>query len=332
MEGFECFRRLGYLPDELRWRAEQEEGAGKADGQEGAQLDDRFQRHGKNEAILVFGRIRMARAEKDCEGGEHGCDRQGNIAEDEDGWIDGCSVIIHHEADTARNCFQLQRDIGNGADGGNAGGKRGDAEALAIARRQKIGDGGDVLGFGQPHDMAQQPVAKRKDENGADIDAKKLKPALRGKPDRAEKGPGGAIDGEAQRIDIGRGVLLQRAVRRSPMLATAKRSSRYKKAKPMIPQPCIAGISSPRLASHQETGTLRHRSDSEVRIILRVHRRRISGSQDNSNSSNRPPFADLVSCPVSGARACDGVWAPKTVRGGGNITENSAFRRSLSFL
>ncbi len=36
--------------------------------------------------------------------------------------------------------------------------------------------------------------------------------------------------------------LFQRDVRRSPMLATAKSSSKYRKAAPIIPQPCIVGL------------------------------------------------------------------------------------------
>ncbi len=35
-----------------------------------------------------------------------------------------------------------------------------------------------MFGFCQSHDMPQQPVAERKDQNGADIDSKEFKAAL----------------------------------------------------------------------------------------------------------------------------------------------------------
>lgn len=89
MEGLEWLRRLGYMKDEMRWREEKEEGEGKEEGKEGEKIDERLKRKGKNEEIMVLGRISMESEEKDWEGGEKGWERKGNIEEEEEGWIEG---------------------------------------------------------------------------------------------------------------------------------------------------------------------------------------------------------------------------------------------------
>ncbi len=74
MKCLQRLRRLGYLIDELRRGAEQEEGAGKANGQEGTKLDDGFQSHSQNKAILVFCGVGVARTEQDRKDSQHSRD------------------------------------------------------------------------------------------------------------------------------------------------------------------------------------------------------------------------------------------------------------------
>ena len=49
--------------------------------------------------------------------------------------------------------------------------------------------------------MGDERIAERKNENGADIDRQEIKAAPRSKTNRAEEGPGSAIDAERQSIN-----------------------------------------------------------------------------------------------------------------------------------
>ena len=55
-----------------------------------------------------------------------------------------------------RHRLELQCDIGNGADDGDQRDGGGDRLALAVARGDEVGDRGDVLRLGQPHDADDQ--------------------------------------------------------------------------------------------------------------------------------------------------------------------------------
>ncbi len=80
---------MGYLIDQLRWGAEQKEGTGKANGQEGAKLDDGFQSHSQNKAVLMFRGVGMAGAEEDRKDSEHSGNGEGDVTEYEYRRIDG---------------------------------------------------------------------------------------------------------------------------------------------------------------------------------------------------------------------------------------------------
>ncbi len=93
----------------------------------------------------MFGRICVACAEQNGKDSQNSRHRQRNIAKNKRGWVKSRAVMLHHQPDAARNGFELQRNIRNGADGCDTGSKRGHAKALAIASGQKISDGGDVF-------------------------------------------------------------------------------------------------------------------------------------------------------------------------------------------
>jgi hypothetical protein len=101
--------------------------------------------------------------------------------------IEGAAVVVlDHQADRARDRLQLQRDVGDVADGGDERGDRRDGEALAVARGQEVGAGGDVFGLRQPHDPLQQRIAEQEDQDRADIDGQEFEAALgwRSRPNR----------------------------------------------------------------------------------------------------------------------------------------------------
>ena len=76
-----------------------------------------------------------------------------------------------------------------------------DPLALAVAGRHEVGDRGDVLRLGEAHDARDEPVAEADHEDRPDVDGEEVEPGPAREADRAEEGPGGAIDGERQRID-----------------------------------------------------------------------------------------------------------------------------------
>ena len=92
--------------------------------------------------------------------------------------------------DRRRHRFELQRDVGDHADDGDQRHGRRDRLALAVARRDEVGDRGDVLALGEPHDADDERVAQADHQHRPDIDrqeivvfsAGKLSPVLLPRP------------------------------------------------------------------------------------------------------------------------------------------------------
>ena len=83
----------------------------------------------------------------------------------------------------------MQRDIGDGSDHGDDRNNRRNPLALAVTRADEISDGGDILGFGKPGNPADQGGAKPDQQDGADINGKKIISRDGGKADGSEKRP-----------------------------------------------------------------------------------------------------------------------------------------------
>jgi hypothetical protein len=105
----------------------------------------------------------------------------------------------------------LQRDIGNRADKRDQADEGGDAFTLAVASRDKVGDGGNVLHLRHPDDPGNEGIAQADDEDRADIDGEEVEAGMAGKPHRSEEGPGRAIDGQRKGRDGGTGWTLNEA-------------------------------------------------------------------------------------------------------------------------
>lgn len=173
-----------------------------ADQDEGDQLDQRFHGDGEHQAILMLGRVDVACAKRHGETGQQERDDQSQRA---------CGAARHHDLtrieriehhdDRAGDRLQLQGDIGHGANDADDRDQPGDLIGLAIARGDKVGDRGDVLRLGQPHDAQHQRRQQADDNERPDVNRQELQPALRGKANGTEEGPGGAIDRQRQRID-----------------------------------------------------------------------------------------------------------------------------------
>ena len=181
--------------------AEHPEGDKDADGEKGEQLDDQFGGDRQHQAVLVLGGVDMAGAEQHREGRHRQRHEQRNVAEQR---LRGAGAGRHMREDRLqrrRHRFELQRDIGNGADDGDQRDGSRHRLGLAITRGDEIGDRGDVLRLGQPHDADEQRRKQADHQRRADIDGEKFIARARGRADRAEEGPRGAIDRQRQRVD-----------------------------------------------------------------------------------------------------------------------------------
>ena len=144
----------------------------------------------------------MAGAEQHRECRHRECDEQRDVAEHR---LHRAALGVDVSQDRAqrrRHRFELERDIGDGADDGDQGHGGGDDLGLAIARRDEVGDRGDVLRLGKSHDPHDQRRAEPDHDDGAYIDRQEvIEAGARGEPDRTEEGPAGAVDRERERVD-----------------------------------------------------------------------------------------------------------------------------------
>ena len=174
---------------------------------EGHELDDGFNRDGEDHAVLMLGGVDVAGAEEDGKKA-HGDGHQngqaiGALHDRHDGF--GKQRIGDHGLQGLRHGLQLDRDIGHHANGRYRRDKGAQRLALAIAGREEVGDGGDVLAFGDFGNALQKRPAKGKNQDRPDVDRQEIKARARGDADTAEIGPGGAIDAKRQGIDKGAG-------------------------------------------------------------------------------------------------------------------------------
>ena len=77
--------------------------------------------------------------------------------------------------------------------------------ALAVAGREEVGDGGNVLAFGDFGNPLQKRPTQGKNQDRPDVDRQEIKARARSDADTAEIGPGGAIDAQRKGIDKGAG-------------------------------------------------------------------------------------------------------------------------------
>jgi hypothetical protein len=76
--------------------------------------------------------------------------------------------------DRRRHRFELQRDVGDGADNGDKSDRCRHRLALAVARGDEVGDRRDVLTLGEPHDPQDQRIAQPDHQDRPDIDREEV--------------------------------------------------------------------------------------------------------------------------------------------------------------
>ena len=177
------------------------EGDEHAGSKERHQLDDRLGGDRQHQAVLMFGGAGLARAEQHREHRHRHRDRQRHVVDQRD--RGNHLILAQNGLQRGRHRFQLQCDVGHRADQRDQRDGGGDRLALAITRRDEIGDRGDVLRLGERDHPAQQRRAERQHHQRADIDRQEIIARAGRRADRAEKRPGGAIDRQRQRVDQG---------------------------------------------------------------------------------------------------------------------------------
>ncbi|MHC2701275.1 hypothetical protein ACVMHZ_004408 [Bradyrhizobium liaoningense] len=191
-------RRLHRALDQLMWR-EHPEGDEDAGGEEGDQLDDGFGRDRQHQAVLVLCGIGLPRAEQHREGRHRQRHHQRHVADDRD--VGEGLVLAQDRFERGGNRLELERDIGHRADDRHQRDGRRHRLALAVAGPDEVGDRGDVVGFGELDHAAQHAGAEPDHQDRAEIDREEVGRGAGGEADRAEEGPGGAVDRQRQRID-----------------------------------------------------------------------------------------------------------------------------------
>ena len=169
-----CRQRLRRQAEQRQRPVEHPEGDEDSDRQERHQLDDGLGRDGEHQAVLVLGRVDMPGPEQDGEHRHRHRDEQRHVAQQRASGLAG----RHHMGDDGfkreRHRLELQRDVGNGADDRDQRDGGGDRLALAVARRDEVGDRRDVLALGEPHHARDQRREQPDHDHRADIDGEKL--------------------------------------------------------------------------------------------------------------------------------------------------------------
>ncbi|RMV42175.1 hypothetical protein ALP11_05692 [Pseudomonas syringae pv. papulans] len=195
----EAWRQFGLIEQvvESVVQAERDE---HTDCHESEQLDQRLESNGQHHAAMVFGDIQIARTEDDGEQRENQRHPQRGVLSTNTGGIGhGTDQDIHPQHDA----FELQRDVRQHAD--QADQRHHDCEGLgfAIARRDEVGDRGDVFLFADQHHFLQHPGCQYHQHDGPQVDRQERPQLLGGLTHCAEKRPAGAVDRQRQAVDPG---------------------------------------------------------------------------------------------------------------------------------
>ena len=155
----------------------------------------------QHQAVLTLGSVDVPGAKQRGKCGHQHRDEKRDVADERLRHAAAGRGVGENGADRGRNRLKLKCDVGDHADDRDQRDRRRDGLALAVTRGDEIRDRRDVLPLGEADDADHQRIRKADHQHRADIDREKIKSGARSDPDRAEKRPRGAIDGERQWID-----------------------------------------------------------------------------------------------------------------------------------
>ena len=178
-----------HLFHELRGAAHQPEDDENAHRQKGHELHDRFHRDRRDQAVLMFGGVDVAGAEKNGKPGHGDGHEQRQVLARRGQGGSARRHLRHHCLQRKGNGLQLQRDVGHNAHDRHQRHQRTQGAVLAIAGGDEVGDGGDVLLLGNAHHRFQKRPAENQQKRRADIDGQEVIAGARGKPHRTIERP-----------------------------------------------------------------------------------------------------------------------------------------------
>ena len=147
---------------------------------------------------MVLGGVDVAGAEQDAEGGQQQRHEEREIAPER-----RLRRVVEDHRDAGRDGFELERDVRHDADHRDQRDDAAEQGALAVARGDEVGDRGDAVGLGDAQHLAQHEPPQAGHHGRAEVDRQKAEAARRGAPDAAVVGPGGAVDRDRERVDVG---------------------------------------------------------------------------------------------------------------------------------
>ncbi len=182
--------------------AEQPEHHKQPDRQKRQQLDQRLKGNRQHHASVVLRHIQAAGPEqhgKQCQ--NQGDGQRGIFRAERIQWRCRFGSAAGKQAVAQHDTLELQRDI---RQHGNQTKQRDDnaqALRLAVARGDKVGDGGNIFLLADRNHARIKAPAKQKQQQRPQVDGQKAPELVGRHADRTEKGPAGTPDGQRQAVD-----------------------------------------------------------------------------------------------------------------------------------
>ena len=191
----------GGLTEQVGEAVEHDVGDVDADDQEGRELDHALERDRKDHALVVLRGVDVASAEQDAEQSQQQQDQQRRLG------TAGARDRLGRRADQRRDAgshrLELESDIRNRSHDRYDGDQARERGALAVAGCDEVRDRRDALRLGDAQHLLDQEAQQQGRQGRSEIDRQEIQPLPGGQPDAAVEGPGGAVDAQRQRVDIG---------------------------------------------------------------------------------------------------------------------------------
>ena len=110
--------------------------------------------------------------------------------------------ILDEDREAVRHRLQLQRDVREDADDRDDGDEAAQQRALAVARRDEVGERRDAVLLRDAQDLAQHDPPQRDHQRRPDVDRQEADAVARRAADAAVERPRGRVDGERQAVDV----------------------------------------------------------------------------------------------------------------------------------
>ena len=201
-------RPAGHVTQEIPHPAEHAVGDEGSHGQKGEQLDQRLEGDGGDQPLVPPRGIEVAGAEHDPEDDqdhrrpERGVGVEGPARRRRENG--GNLGVVEEDLEGLGDGLELERDVRGDADHHHEGHDPPEERGLSVAGAEEVGEGGDAVGLGDSHRLAQHEPPQERHQGGAEIDGQEADPGGDRPTDAPVEGPRGAVDGERERVDEGR--------------------------------------------------------------------------------------------------------------------------------